>query len=133
MAQNTVNTQTQATNNTSSKEEKKMTAREKWMASLQRGQELGYKAAHKAGYGIGYGTTTVVEETKYVARKIKTAIDGTTTVKEFKDGYYDGKNNAYYDFVQRSVQREVKAREKADSKAMKQAVDEMLADADICM
>ena len=120
-------------NNTNKKEDNGMTARERWMANLKRGEELGYKAARKTGYGIGYATETVKDEAAYAAQKVKGAISGTKVAQEFSNGLYDGKNNAYYDFVQRCVSREQKAREKADNKAMKQAVNELLSDADITM
>lgn len=131
MAKN--NIQIAASNNTNNKEEKKMTAREKWLANLKKGEELGYKAARKTGYAIGYTTETVKDEAAYAAQKVKDAISGTKVAQEFSNGLYDGKNNAYYDFVQRCVSREQKVRENAENKAMKQAVDELLSDADICL
>lgn len=128
------NNNIQASNNTNNnKEEKKMTAKERWMANLQKGEELGYKAARKTGYGIGYANETIKDEAAYAAQKVKSAISSTKVAQEFSNGLYNGKNNAYYDFVQRCVSREQKAREKADNKAMKQAVNEMLTDADICL
>lgn len=103
-----------------------MTAKERWMMNLKKGQDLGYEAAHKTGYGIGYATTTVKEEVAYAARKVANTVSETRVVEEFSNGYYDGKNDAGYAFAQRCVKREEKAREKADAKAAEAAAQEMI-------
>lgn len=105
----------------SNKEDKTMTRKERWMANIHKGQDLGCKAAHKTGYGIGYATTTIKEEVAYAARKVAE----TRVAKEFTDGYYDGKADAYNAFADRVGKREEKARAKADAKAAKAAADEL--------
>lgn len=116
----------QATNNTNSnKEDKTMTAKERWMKNLKKGQDLGYEAAHKTGYGIGYATTTVKEEVSYAAHKVAKAVSETRVAQEVHDGYCEGKNDAGYAFAQRCIKREEKAREKANAKAAKAAADEL--------
>lgn len=116
-----------ATNNTNSnKEDGNMTAKERWMASIHKGQDLGCKAAHKTGYGLGYATTTVKEEVAYAARKVAK----TRVAEEFTDGYYDGKADAYNAFADRVVKREEKAREKANAKAAEAAAQELMEEFD---
>lgn len=115
----------QATTNNSNKEDKTMTAKERWMASIHKGQDLGCKAAHKTGYGIGYATTTVKEEVAYAARKAVCKVSETRVAEEFGNGYYDGKNDAGYAFAQRCAKREEKARAKANAKAAKAAAEEL--------
>ncbi len=126
MAKN--NTQAAATNNTSSKEVKKMTAREKWLANLKKGEELGYKAARKTGYAVGYATETVKDEAEYAVQKVRGAISGTKMAQEFTNGVNNGKADAYMAFVQRTVAREQKAHEKAENKAAKAAAEELFED-----
>lgn len=117
-----------ATNNTNSnkKEDGNMTAKERWMANIHKGQDLGCKAAHKTGYGLGYATTTVKEEVAYAARKVAK----TRVAEEFSNGYYDGKNDAGYAFAQRCAKREEKAREKANEKAAEAAAQELMEEFD---
>lgn len=110
----------QATTNNSNKEDNT------WMANIHKGQDLGCKAAHKTGYGIGYATTTVKEEVVYAARKVSNAVTETRVAEEFSNGYYDGKNDAGYAFAQRCAKREKKARAKADAKAAEAAAQEMI-------
>lgn len=145
MAQNTVNTQ--ATNNTANnmegntmmneamnnatnnnaQEEKKMTFKERWMKNLKKGQDLGYEAAHKTGYGIGYATTTVKEEVSYAARKVAKAVSETRVAQEVRDGYYEGKNDAMTAFDCRVAEREFKAEQKKNAKTnLDAAVDELM-------
>lgn len=116
----------QATTNNSNKEGKTMTAKERWMANIHKGQDLGCKAAHKTGYGIGYATTTVKEEVAYAARKVSNAVSETRVAEEFSNGYHDGKNDAGYAFAQRCAKREEKARAKADAKAAEAAAQELM-------
>lgn len=119
--------QAAANNNTNNnKEDNTMTAKERWMKNLKKGQDLGYEAAHKTGYGIGYATTTVKEEVVYAARKVSNAVSETRVAEEFSNGYYDGKNDAYYAFAQRCAKREEKARAKADAKAAEAAAQELM-------
>ena len=119
---------TQATNNNtnSNKEDKAMTAKERWMRNVKKGQDLGCKAAHKTGYGLGYATTTVKEEVAYAARKAAHAVSETRVAEEFSNGYYDGKNDAGYAFAQRCAKRDEKAREKANAKAAEAAAQEIM-------
>lgn len=124
MAQNN-NTQA-TTNNTSKKEEKKMTLKERWMANLKNGEELGYKAARKTGYAVGYATTTVKEEVAYAARKVTKGISETRVAKEVRNGYYDGKNDARTAFDCRVSEREYKAEQKNAKNNLKAAVDELM-------
>lgn len=98
------------------------------MANIHKGQDLGCKAAHKTGYGLGYATTTVKEEVAYAARKAAHAVSETRVAEEFSNGYYDGKTDAYYAFAQRANKREEKAREKMDNKAAQAAAEEMFED-----
>lgn len=112
-----------ATNN-SNKEDKTMTAKERWMKNIHKGQDLGCKAAHKTGYGLGYATTTVKEEVVYAARKVSNAVSETRVAEEFSNGYYDGKNDAGYAFAQRCAKRDEKAREKAAEAAAQELMDE---------
>lgn len=113
----------QAANNTNSnKEDGNMTRKERWMANIHKGQDLGCKAAHKTGYGLGYATTTVKEEVAYAARKVAK----TRVAEEFSNGYYDGKNDAGYAFAQRCTKRDEKAREKANAKAAEAAAQELM-------
>lgn len=121
--------QAAANNNTNSnKEGKTMTAKERWMANIHKGQDLGCKAANKTGYAVGYATTTVKEEVAYAAHKVSSAVSETRVAQEVRDGYYDGKNDAYYAFAQRANKREEKAREKMDNKAAQAAAEEMFED-----
>ena len=115
------------TNNTATsvKEEKKMTLKERWMASLEKGQDLGYAAAHKTGYVVGYATTTVKEEVAYATRKITNAISKTGVAHEIRDGYYVGRSDATAAFDCRVSKREEKARARADAKAAKAAAEEL--------
>lgn len=113
----------QATNNN---KEDGMTRKERWMANIHKGQDLGCKAAHKTGYGLGYATTTVKEEVVYAARKAAHAVSETRVAEEFSNGYYDGKNDAGYAFAQRCAKREEKAREKANAKAAEAAAQELM-------
>lgn len=117
-----------ATNNNTNnnKEDKTMTAKERWMKNLHKGQDLGCKAAHKTGYGLGYATTTVKEEVVYAARKAAKAVSETRVAEEFTDGYYDGKADAYNAFADRVGKREAKAREKANAKAAEAAAQELM-------
>jgi hypothetical protein len=118
--------QAAANNNTNNnKEDNTMTAKERWMMNLKKGQDLGYEAAHKTGYGIGYATTTVKAEVSYAAHKVAKAVSDTRVAQEVRDGYYEGTAQADYDFAQRCVKREEKARAKADAKAAKAAADEL--------
>ncbi len=112
--------------NNSNKEDGNMTAKERWMANIRKGQDLGCKAAHKTGYGLGYATTTVKEEVAYAARKVSNAVSETRVAEEFSNGYYDGKNDAGYAFAQRCAKREEKAREKANAKAAEAAAQELM-------
>ena len=116
----------QATTNNSNKEDGNMTAKERWMKNIHKGQDLGCKAAHKTGYGLGYATTTVKEEVAYAARKVSNAVSETRVAEEFSNGYYDGKNDAGYAFAQRCAKREEKAREKANAKAAEAAAQELM-------
>ena len=114
-----------ATNN-SNKEDKTMTRKERWMVNIHKGQDLGCKAAHKTGYGLGYATTTVKEEVAYAARKVSNAVSETRVAQEVRDGYYDGKADAYNAFADRVGKREAKAREKANAKAAEAAAQELM-------
>jgi hypothetical protein len=116
-----------ANNNTNSnKEDGNMTRKERWMANIHKGQDLGCKAAHKTGYGLGYATTTVKEEVAYAARKVADTVSATRVAEEFTDGYYDGKADAYNAFADRVGKREAKARAKADAKAAEAAAEELM-------
>ncbi len=117
----------QATTNNSNKEGKTMTAKERWMANIHKGQDLGYEAAHKTGYTIGYATTTVKEEVAYAAHKVAKAVSETRVAQEVRDGYYDGKNDAMAAFDCRVTEREYKAEQKKNAKTnLDAAVDELM-------
>jgi hypothetical protein len=122
--------QAAANNNTNNnKEDNTMTAKERWMMNLKKGQDLGYEAAHKTGYGIGYATTTVKAEVSYAARKVAKAVSETRVAQEVRDGYYDGKNDAMTAFDCRVAEREFKAEQKKNAKAnLEAAVDEIVED-----
>ena len=118
----------QATNNTNSnKEDKTMTAKERWMANIHKGQDLGCKAAHKTGYGIGYATTTVKAEVSYAAHKVAKAVSDTRVAQEVHDGYCEGKNDAMTAFDCRVTEREYKAEQKKNAKTnLDAAVEELM-------
>lgn len=85
-------------------------------------------ASKGTGYGIGYATETVKDEACYYGKKIKNAVTSTKMAQALSDGYYEGKNDAYYAFTQRANKREEKARNKMDNKAVKAAANEMFED-----
>jgi hypothetical protein len=120
--------QAAANNNTNNnKEDNTMTAKERWMMNLKKGQDLGYEAAHKTGYGIGYATTTVKAEVSYAAHKVAKAVSDTRVAQEVRDGYYDGKNDAMTAFDCRVAEREFKAEQKKNAKTnLDAAVDELM-------
>jgi len=120
------NTMNNATVNNNTKEEKKMTRKERWMANIHKGQDIGYKAARHTGYGIGYATETVKEEACYYGKKVKDAVASTKMAQNFTDGYYEGKNNAMTAFDCRKAEREYKAEQKKNAKAAKAAADELM-------
>lgn len=103
-----------------------MTAKERWMKNLKKGQDLGYEAAHKTGYGIGYATTTVKAEVSYAAHKVVKAVSETRVAQEVHDGYYDGKNDAMTAFDCRVAEREFKAEQKNAKANLDAAVDELM-------
>lgn len=113
-------------NTNNNKEDNTMTAKERWMMNLKKGQDLGYEAAHKTGYGIGYATTTVKAEVSYAARKVAKAVSETRVAQEVRDGYYDGKNDAMTAFDCRVAEREFKAEQKNAKSNLDAAVDELM-------
>ena len=121
---------TQAANNNtnSNKEDKAMTAKERWMANIHKGQDLGYEAAHKTGYGIGYATTTVKAEVSYAAHKVAKAVSETRVAQEVRDGYYDGKNDAMTAFDCRVTEREFKDLDAAVDELMDEFDDALCGD-----
>lgn len=94
---------------------------ERWLKAIKRGQDMGYKAARKTGYGIGYATETIKEEVAYAMNRVT----NTKVARSFINGYYDGKSDADYAFIQRARRREEKAREKAEAKAAMAAAEEL--------
>lgn len=98
-----------------------MAFKERWLKAIKKGQDMGYAAAHKTGYGIGYATTTVKEEVAYAMHKVTS----TKVAQSFANGYHDGRSDAQYAFVQRCIRREEKARERADAKAAMAAANEL--------
>lgn len=94
---------------------------DRWLKAIRKGQDMGYKAAKKTGYGVGYATTTIKEEVAYAMHKV----GSTRTAQAFVSGYYDGKADADYAFIQRVRRREEKAREKYEAKAAREAADEL--------
>lgn len=105
------------------KEETTMTMKERFAAARKNGYKMGVEAANKTGYGLGYATETVRAEVSGVARKVADAINSNDFVVAGKDGFYDGKNDAYMAYADRCVKREEKARAKADNKAAKAAAE----------
>jgi hypothetical protein len=113
-----------ATNNTTTNTTTKSFA-ERMREAHERGIRKGDEISEKLGYGMGYASTTVVEEAKYFASNVAEAINNNSFVESFKDGYYNGKNDAYEAFVKRCEERERKARAKMDEEAAREAADEL--------
>lgn len=107
------------------KEEVTMTMRERFASARAEGHKKGVAVSNKLGYGAGYATETVKCEVSGVAHKIASAINNNDYVASAKDGYCDGRNNAYYDYANRCIKREEKAQTKRDAKAAKVAATEM--------
>jgi hypothetical protein len=113
-----------ATNNTTTNTTTKSFA-ERMREAHERGIRKGDEISEKLGYGMGYASTTVVEEAKYFASNVAEAVNNNSFVESFKEGYYNGKNDAYEAFVQRCEERERKARAKMDEEAAREAADEL--------
>lgn len=99
----------------------------------ERGIKKGDEISEKLGYGVGYASTTVAEEAKYFASNVVEAINSNSFVESFKEGYYNGKNDAYEAFVQRCEERERKARAKVDEEAAREAANELLDEYETCV
>jgi len=106
--------------NNNTKEEKKMTMKERIQAASKKAQdkigsvnleEIGMKAAQKSGYGTGYAAATVVYGTKELASKVAGKVVGNKYVQGYtnsvKEGWTAGRTNIYAAKAAAEIEAEV--------------------------